>query len=72
MTSNMSFESVYGENSRLFIFEHGNEQELAQKIMAIIKNAELDKISGLLQNKIKEDFSLESLIRRICDNLKNL
>ncbi len=67
LVANTAFEDFLGEYQQGLLFEYGNAEDLAAKIKALyLKTAdERKKIADDLKNKVKTEWSLEKLIKKI-------
>lgn len=64
-TSNPAFEEFFGEYSKKLIFEYENAEELAEKIMSLLKNTNTSIMRGFLMKKAQKSFDIKTLIQKI-------
>ena len=72
VTSNLAFDSYFGEFKNLLIFEFGNANSLAEKIIAIKNHEKIETIRGYLRHVAVEEFDQRKTIKLISDRIKNL
>jgi len=64
-TSNEAFRDILGEYSERFIFKYRDPHDLASKIKAFIASKDQDLAMNYLSEKVRKDFSVETLVAKI-------
>lgn len=69
LTSNTAFEDYFGTYTGRLIFEKGNANDLAMKIMSLSSSSDIGYIGRALQDAAKTRADLTVLVRTIVDSL---
>ena len=70
--SNKAFEKVFGEYADMFMYPHGDDAVLAEKIKKSLSNPLLSKAVISFQEKIKREYSVEGVIVKIVNSFQEL
>ena len=67
--SNTAFRDVFGEYKDIFAFNHKDHLDLAEKIIRFVNRNDKAKIMESLDKKVRENFSLGLLIKKIIEEM---
>lgn len=70
ITSNLAFKDYFGQYANQLTFEHGNAEDLADKIMNLFDSNKAEAIGKALQSTAKSRADLSALILRLVDQMK--
>lgn len=68
--SNKAFSSVFGEYSNVFLFDYKNSNSLTERIEGYISNNKSEEILNTLNVKVRRDFDVKNLIRKIVEYIQ--
>lgn len=68
--SNSAFRDVFGEYKDIFVFNYKDHQDLAEKIVRFVNRNDKEKIMESLDKKVRENFSLSSLVDKMLKIMK--
>ena len=69
--SNKAFSIVFGEYAYMFLFDYKNSRSLTEKIEYYISDTKNEEILNILNDKVKKDFDVKNLIKKIAEYICN-
>jgi len=67
LVANETFIKDFGPYANQLIFKHGNAQNLADKIMYLVKNNQLEEIGKFLRKQVIEHHNLDNLVNKLIE-----
>jgi len=68
-TANRAFTGLFGGQAGLFIYKHGDVEDLTKKLDSWLQNNQKSEIMRELSNRVQSEYSVETIISKIVSNL---
>ncbi|PIQ66579.1 MAG: hypothetical protein COV96_00645 [Candidatus Zambryskibacteria bacterium CG11_big_fil_rev_8_21_14_0_20_42_18] len=68
-TANCAFTGLFGGQAGLFIYKHGDVEDLTKKLDSWLQNNQKSEIMRELSNRVQSEYSVETIISKIVSNL---